>query len=692
MTPKFDNMLNALLEERDRWPLWLPLPVALGVAFYFSLPLEPPLLAGPVALLMLIAIWAPFHANRLFVMCWGMVLLVVLGFTAGQIRTWNVTAPVLEKKAYGVTVQGRVVEANALERGWRVVLEDIHLRDGEARQKTLPKRIRVKLKNTDPLKPRAGDIIAVRGVLMPLSPPVLPGAFDFQRHAFFKRLGATGYALGDAEIIEQGESGFLFENMRRYIREHIEADVKDKEHAALITAFMVGDDDGIPEKTWEVTRLSGIAHLIAISGSHFLLIGGFAFFLVRALLAAIPYIALRWPIKKIAAAAAIAVAVFYMLLIGAPVPAQRAVLSVCVIMGAIILDRDPFTLRIVAFSALVILLFEPESLAGASFQLSFAAVAGLVAVYESSRDWWSAQLVDAPWYRRYALYLLGCFISTLVAGLATAPFSLYHFSSMSLTGGMIANIIAVPISSFITFPAGLIACVLMPLGLEQWPLWVTEQSLGLIMNVAETVAAWPHASQHADAWPAALLGLFGVGGMWLAIWQGKKRYLGFLPIAFAAVLIPFTPRADILVSSGVDLFAVRAPDRVLWISSKSKQKFIRTEWTEREGGHGIDFWREGEGRVVSCAGETCEAAVKGQRILIITGKAGLPENCAPYALVLSTEPFKEEADACRSQTRLMDRWDLWRNGAHAIYVSQTGGVKVVSSRDFRGRRPWTGRQ
>ncbi len=688
---KMPNLLNALLEERDRWLLWLPVPLTLGIAFYFSLPVEPPLLVGPVALAMLVAIWAPFHANKVFMHFWVIVLLIVMGFTAGCLRTWYVSAPVLEKKSYGVTVEGRVVEAVALEKGWRVVIDKIRLIEGEIKQKALPERVRVKLKNNDPVRPRAGDTLQVRAALMPLSPPVLPGAFDFQRHAFYKRLGATGYALADANVTAKAESGFLFENMRRYIREHIEAKVKDKEHAALITAFMVGEDDGISEKTWDVTRLSGIAHLIAISGSHFLLIGGFVFFIVRALLAAFPYIALRLPIKKIAAGAAISVAIFYMFLIGAPVPAQRAVLSVCIIMGAIMVDRDPFTLRIVAFSAFVILLFEPESLPGASFQLSFAAVVGLVAFYESTRDWWSAQLHEAPWYRRYALYLLGCFLSTLVAGVATAPFSLFHFSSMSLTGGMIANIIAVPISSFITFPAGLVACVLMPLGLEQWPLYVTEQSLALIMNVAETVAAWPHASQHADAWPAGLLALFAVGGFWLAVWQTRMRYFGLVPIVAACILVPLTPRPDILISNRVDLFAVRAPDGVLWVSSKTKEKFIRNEWKEREGGQGIDYWpEEGQGRVVSCTPEGCRYETKGHHILFVMAKGGMPDNCAGADLIISMEPFKD-SEGCRRQMILLDRWDIWRKGAHAIYLSPDG-MRIETVKADRGRRPWTGRQ
>ncbi len=366
-------------------------------------------------------------------------------------------------------------------------------------------------------------------------------------------------------------------------------------------------------------------------------------------------------------------------------------LSVCIIMGAVMLDRDPFTLRLVAFSALVILLFEPEVLPGASFQLSFAAVAGLVGVYESTRGWWSQQFGGASRMKRYALYLFGCFLSTFVAGLATAPFSLFHFSSMSLSGGMVANMIAVPLSSFITFPAGLIACLLMPLGFEHAPLWVMETSLGFIMDVAETVAGWPHAAQHVDAWPSSLLGLVALGGMWLAIWQGRERYFGLIPLIVAFALIPMTKRPDILISARIDLFAVRGVDGKLWVSSKTRDKFTRNEWQEREGGAGISYWPEtGEGEVVSCTPATCTYKAKGQTVVFVKTKDGLPEDCASATLIISGEPFK--APECRARTKLLDRWDLWRDGSHAIYLSEGGGIDIDSVRDRRGKRPWTGRQ
>ncbi len=306
MINHINSFRDSLLAQRDRWLLWLLVPLALGILAYFALPAEPPLMAGPVALAFLAVACVPFHKNKVFLHFWLVAFMFVLGFAAGQVRTWNVTAPVLVKKAFGVTVEGRVAEVTALTKGLRVVLDNLALKDGDLKGQSMPERVRVRLKATDAAKPAAGDVIRVKAVLMPLSPPVLPGAFDFQRHAFFKRLGATGYAIGAAEILSKREGGFFFERLRGEIRARIDAEVKDKDHAALITAFMVGEDDGISERIWEICRLSGIAHLIAISGSHFLLIAGFAFFMVRAALAAVPYCALRWPVKKIAAGAAVA--------------------------------------------------------------------------------------------------------------------------------------------------------------------------------------------------------------------------------------------------------------------------------------------------------------------------------------------------------------------------------------------------
>lgn len=653
---------DGILRQRDRWVFWLPVPLGLGIIWYFALKSEPPVMMGLSALGLLLVLFGAFYRNKAWLPVWMAFILIALGFVAAQWRTAQVEAPVLQKKSYPVTLQGRVVQVDPLPKAYRIVLDGIAVTGGKIWQDTLPERVRIKLKNNDPAVPSAGDVISVKAVLAPISGPVLPGAFDFQRYAYFKKLGATGYAIGDLSVVEPRQEGFFFDRMRRYIRDRIEADVANKDHAALITAFMIGESNGISEKLREICQKSGIAHLIAISGSHFVLIAGFPFFLIRALLAAVPFAALRWPIKKIAAAGAIAVSIFYMLLIGAPIPAQRAVLSVSVIMLAIMLDRDPFTLRLAAFSAFVILLLEPESLLGASFQLSFAAIVALIAFYEATRTWWQKHFREENVLRRYSFYLVGCFMTTLVASAATSLFALYHFSNMPLLAGLVANMVAVPITTFVTFPIGLLACLLMPLGLEKWPLWVTEKSLDIVMLVAEDVTKWPQASFHVDAWPLWLLGLFSFGGLWVCFWQGRLRWLGLGPILATLVMIPLTPRPDVLISDNSALFAVRRDDGVLQISTARAEKFIRGEWVEREGGRGVSYWDD----IDACeSSESCALAASGQMISVADNTVMLHDG------------------------RLITNEDTRRSGAIVVYLNAEGGYEIRSVRDSRGVRPWT---
>ncbi|MEZ0226184.1 MAG: ComEC/Rec2 family competence protein [Alphaproteobacteria bacterium] len=673
--------------------LWLPVPLGCGIIFYFTLTAEPPKFAGLAALVLAALVAAAFYRSRVFLYLWSAVVLVALGFTAAQGRTWLVDAPVLHKKTYPVTIEGRIVSVDPMPKSYRIVLENIAVRQGHIWQDDLPKRVRVRLKANDMAEPSAGDIVAVKAILQPISPPVLPGAFDFQRYAFFQQLGATGYALGDLQLVQRHETGVFFDRLRRYIREHIEANVSNKDHAALITAFMVGESNGISAHAWDICRRSGIAHLIAISGSHFVLIAGLPFFLIRALLAAIPFIALRWPIKKIAAATAIAVSVFYMMLIGAPIPAQRAVMSVTVVMLAIMLDRDPFTLRLAAFSAFLILLIEPESLMGASFQLSFAAIVALIAFYEMTREWWIRRFRDENLVRRYASYLIGCAMTTVVASTATSAYALYNFARMPLLAGLAANIVAVPITSFVTFPAGLFAGLMMPLGLEKYPLWVTEKSIDIVMATAEAVVDWPYAAWQGGAVPAWFLIPVTLGGLWICFWRGKLRAFGVAPIMLAMAILPLTPRPDVLVAENAGIFAVRDAEGKLWFSSGRREKFVRNEWLQLQGGdadYGVwpDNGTAGDG-FLYCDGGACEYKKNGQSISFIRQPEALPNACIKSGAIFSALAFKGET--CRYKAVLRDKWDIWRQGAQTVYA-EPEGLRIQTVLNTRGVRPWTGKR
>lgn len=682
--------------QRERWIFWLPVPVAFGIAAYFGLHGEPPLLLGTFLCLFMLPLLRAFYRNQVLFIPLLVLFMAVAGFAAGQLRTHAVAAPVLEKRSYTITLRGKVAEVQPQPKNIRIVLEDFSVVKGRIFQDELPKRVRIRLKNNDPAVPNAGDVVEVRAALLPLSAPVMPGAFDFQRHAFFQGLGGTGYALGDVQVVEPRRSGeYFFEKLRRHIREKIFVAIEDRDRAAMITAFMIGEDRGISEKDWEIARLSGIAHLIAISGSHFVLIAGFPFFFVRAFLAAIPYVALRWPIKKIAAAIAMAVSVFYMLLIGSPIPAQRAVIMTCVVMTAIMIDRNPFTLRLAVFAALLLFILSPESLMGPSFQMSFAAVVALIAFYESTAKWWKKHFRDSDWSKRYALYLLGCFATSLVASAATAPFALYHFGRMPLIGGLAANMVAVPVSSFVTFPVGLFSCLLMPFGLEKYPLLLTEKSLDVFMYVAEIIAAWKYAGWQANSFAGWVLGIMTLGGIWICAWQGYLRWLGIIPVALAAVLAVLTPRADILVSGSGELMALRAPDGKMWFSTLTKEKFVREQWTAREGqGAQIRAWPQrqlpgGEGDFLVCDDAACRIVLKNSVLSVIRNAEAIGQECGEADVLISKNAIKLPR-SCKRKVDIIDRWKLRDNGAYAIYLHETNPLRIEHVRGMRGDRPWTG--
>lgn len=679
----------------------MPVPMGVGIGVYFSLSGEPPTFLGLSLLALIIILILPFYRNKALFYGWIILFLLLLGFTAAQLRTFSVAAPVLQKKSYPVTLEGRVDSIEFLSTSYRITLEDFQITTGKIFQEPLPKKVRVKLKNNDPAQPVAGDIIRIKAVLVPPSPPVLPGAYDFERGSYFKGLGATGYALSGLEILEHHQGGGFFEFLRQKIRDRVkEKEYFDRDMKGLTLAFLIGDSHAISEQDWEAAQKSGIAHLIAISGSHFVLISGIIFFMTRALLAMNTHVALRYPVKKISALVALAGSIFYLFLIGAPIPAQRAAIMTSLIMLAIVLDREPLTLRLAAFAAIAIMLFKPESILGASFHLSFAAVVGLIAFFEARRDWWHNLTQEAGLLRKIGLFMFASVLTTVVATICTAPFAFYHFLSMPIMSGIIANMIAVPFSSFVTIPFGILACLLMPFHLEDAPLWIMQKSLEYIMIVARDVASWPDMVYHIHAWPSEYLIPIALGGLWICVWKGSLRWVGLLPIFIAWSFIMQTPRPDILLSGdGARLMAVRDADGKLWLSSKRAGKFVREAWIEREGANGTGFWPE-EGYAIPgndfllCDNHACTYRMKGKTVSFL--KEGIPPEEECYYGDILVMPFDEKPQDCMKDGRviIIDKWDLYYNAAYAIYfsseVSTAPVIKTVS--EDRGIRPWTGRQ
>ena len=465
-------LATIVAEERDRLALWLPVLVGAGIGAYFTLTREPPLWLGLVALVAAASIgWLGRRRPGVLVAAMAAAALA-LGFAATQWRAATVAAPILEKRIGPTSLVARVVSIDRFPAARRVTFDRPRIA-GLGPERT-PATVRVTFRGHEPpLKP--GQWVQARVSLLPPPAPAAPGAFDFQRQAFFQCLGAVGFGLGvpqvTAEGAEEGWDRFTLglERLRQNITERV-LEGLDGERGAIAAAFITGERAAISEELMNAMRDSGLAHLLAVSGMNISLIAGILFVCVRAGLALIPPIALRYPIKKWAAVAAIPGAFAYALIAGATVPTQRAVLMITLVLIGVLIDRQAISMRLCAWAAAAILLTTPETVLGASFQMSFAAVVALVAVYEVFRMRGRFD-VDAPrgWARAAAYYLGAVALTTFVASAATTPFAVYHFNRFAVYG-LLANMIAVPATSLWVMPWVVPVFVLLPFGLEGWAL------------------------------------------------------------------------------------------------------------------------------------------------------------------------------------------------------------------------------
>ena len=708
-----------LIAERDRWLLLVPVMLATGIGAYFALPAEPPAWPTAAALAVLsIACWWAFRAGKgLFAPFVG-ISIVLVGFGAAQVRTEVIRAPVLEAEIGPTVVTGKVRWIGAGEGRQRVILEQITIAGLDG----IPPPERVRLatpvrRHTDTgdianRAPKPGDWIRARAVLRPPSPPATPGGWDFARQAYFQRIGAVGFTYGYVEAIPapgggdvagRGLAGWL-SGLRHAIALKARA-VDEGAAGGLAAALLTGDRSAVPKEALSAMRDSGLAHLLAISGLHIGLVAGIVFFAVRGLLAMMEPIALRYPIKKWAAAAAIAGALVYVLLAGGSIPTQRAFLMAGLILFAVIVDRASLSVRLIAWAATVLLLISPESLLGPSFQMSFAAATALIAVYEVLRRPLARWAGEGTLLRKPAVYIAGIAITTIVAGLATGPFALMHFGRFA-DYGLVANLLAVPLTALWVMPFGVIALVLAPIGAEIVGLVPMIWGIEGVLTVARTIANLPGAVSLAPAMPTSALIAIALGGAWLCIWrQPRLRLAGLVGLLAGGLVWMSTPRPDVLVSENGKLIAMRDAAGDLWFSTGRGSTHAASQWLRRNAQSEMQVWprmfaagitgppataspapQTGEAAPIRCDETACVGRVKGRVISFILQPDALAEDCGRADIIVSTVPVRRR---CATPLLVIDRFDLWREGAHALYVEDDGDIVVRTAHDGRGDRPWS---
>ncbi len=678
--------------ERGRWMLWLPVALGLGIAVYFELPSEPALWLGPaLAAGAAVAALLSRQGSFLRAVCIGGVA-AATGFGLVTWRTAELAAPTLSRPLFNVNVEARVADIQRLPDSVRVVLEKVRLKGSNVpAPEMMPARVRVTLgKGAPPLQ--VGDRILVLANLSPPAGPATPGAFDFQRTAWYLQLGAVGYALAPAAVLERGKpDGFVraIDGLRAELTQRILAALPGSA-GGVAAALLTGEQTAVDRDIVQAMRDSGLAHILSISGLHIVFVVGLVMGFLRYGIALIPPLALRVDAKKIAAVISLGVALFYTALAGAPVPAQRACAMAAFALLAILLDRTALSLRLVAWSAMIVLVLAPESLTGASLQMSFAAVIALIAAWEAGAEWRRrlhdrADSMRHRWLWRVASMTGASLATTLIASIATGAFAAYHFNRVSLLG-VVANMVGVPLTGLWIMPWGLLAMLLMPFGLEQWALVPMGWGIEGLNGIALYVAAWPETASRVASMPGISLWLLTAGGLWLCLWRRRWRLAG-LPVAIGGLMLGAGPMPDLLMSEDGRVLGLRDHNGIVHVASVRTDRFVSEAWARRSGQDGARRWTvsaEEQGAGLGCEAGLCRWRKGPWRVAMVSEERRLAEACASSDIVLSTV---DAQGRCRGPRLVIDRRDAWREGAQALWLDELG-LRRETANARRGDRPW----
>lgn len=395
------------------------------------------------------------------------------------------------------------------------------------------------------------SVVRLIARLGPSPGPITPGGYDFSRHAFFMGIAAEGFAVSNIEMLSgpQDRGGFFsgVEKLRLWVAKTIR-DQLPGEDGAVAIAILVGYKHFLAQETSDAFRHTGLAHLMAISGLHVGLVAAAAFFVLELTVSAIPAIALRWAPRKPAAFAAWLIAGSYVVLSGMGVSTLRAYLMVSIALLAILFDRRVFTIRSVVLAAAVILVIWPESVVRAGFQMSFAATAALVVVYERIGRLGFLKDAGQSWPARCVRFLGYSVLTTLIAELAIAPFALYHFQAASLVG-IGANTVVMPVFSLLVMPLGLLSLMAMPFGVEAVPLAVMGMGLEVIISIAHWFADLDFAVGYVPLPPSGFLVMATVLFLAYIVWQGRYQFIPLLGLVFLLPWMLTPPHNDILIDN-----------------------------------------------------------------------------------------------------------------------------------------------
>jgi competence protein ComEC len=616
-----------------------------------------------------------------------MIAAVAAGFATATWKTARIAHGVLARPMFSVALSGFVETRDIRERTDRFVLR-VATMESPRGQITLE---RVRLSVRKGTAPAVGSFVELKARLQPPLAPLRPGSYDFSRDLYFQGIGASGFVMGAIRAKDPPASGGVslrYAAFMQGLRDAIDARIRttlEGDKRAIATALLTGRRDAISEPVNDAMFISGLGHVLSISGYHMAVVAGVVFFAVRALLALFPALTVGHPIKKWSAAAALVAAAFYLLLSGAEVATQRSFFMTAVVLIAVMVDRRAITFRTLAVAAMIVLAVAPEALVHPSFQMSFAATLGLVALiqigmprlFASPEN--SATARVALWGGREAMMLV---LASLVAGLATTPYAAFHFHRVT-PYGLLANLAAMPVVSALVMPAGLLGLVAMPFGFDGVFWAIMGAGIDWMIVVTQWVAALPGAVGRVPAFGIGPLILASAAIILLGLLRTPLRWSGAALLLVAVVWVMRVPQPDILISADGRNVGVRGGDGRLHLMRAAKDAFLTKEWlaADADGRMAADpSLAEG----VSCDEAGCVTQMAGGAFIALALRPeALSDDCERAALLVTA---RQAPTACSASVIDVER--LRRQGALALRLSR-GGFAVAAVKPAGIDRPWS---
>jgi competence protein ComEC len=689
-------------EREARRPfLFLPVGMGAGVLLYFAADREPALWAAPLLACMATAAMVLARNRGLtgLMIAAMAILAMAVGFSASAFKAWLAKAPVIQQ-AGALKGTGVILQIDRRGTGARLVIgvEQID------RMTVPPNRLRLTARQ--PLMLEAGARIDFAAYVLPPPQPSRPGGYDFARDAWFAGIGGVGSLQGKPVLAaDQSIASWRWRALAAIDRARNDVTARiagaiGGQAGEVAAALITGKRGGISEETNEILRAAGIYHVVSISGLHMVLAAGMVFFLVRALFALSPAALLALPVKSIAAVAAILAAIAYDIFAGSEIATERSLIMTMIVFGAVLAHRRVISMRNLALAALLLILLEPETVVGPSFQMSFCAVMGLVALYERAGVASAAQegmiltqtevpVREAPprsvfmralhWIAGHGKALI---LTTVVAELTTAPFALYHFQQLQPLG-LLGNALVLPLISVVVMPAALIGMIALPFGLDA-AVWIAMGwGVELMLVLARFVASLPFSVLPVPAPAGWTMALAVFGLVWMALWTSLIRWAGLPMVVLGFALAWIGPRPDLFVAADGKGAALRGSDGRLALIGPSP------------GGFALEQWLRATGDPRKANDPSLKAASSCDRTACILKNS----NGYPVSFIKQASAFDEDCDRAKlivtplnaprsCATTILDRTSLSNTGAVIGFRTADGGWRFEAVRTPFTDRYW----